>query len=542
MSKGNKTNNYLVQGSVLAIAGLITRLIGLFYRIPLTRIVGAEGMGYYNTAYEIYNLALLLSTYSIPVALSKLISASDSKKEYKNSNRIFRVAALISAGTGLLFSVLIFIFSNNLAEMVKWPSAAVPLRVLAPTILIFSLMGVIRGLFQGKKTMVVTAFSQVIEQIFNALGSIIAALLLVNAYKDTADAAAYGAAGGTAGTLIGAVFGLAFLFLVYFANKEYFRKKEKKDTSGNLESNGVIAKAVVMTMLPIILSQTIYQISGITDNIIFSNIMSGKGYDESSKAILWEAYSNKYKWLYNVPVAVSSAFGVSIVPMLSANFSEGNIDAIREKVASSIKLNMIIAIPSAVGLCFLARPILLLLFNNPEDTLSPRLMMLGGIAVVFFALSTFTNGVLQGINRMRTPVIHAAISLAVHIVLIYLLVEVFDLSVYGMVIGNVSYALLVCILNWNVISAALEYKQEIKTTFLIPLVSALIMGAAGLGIYKLIYLLVPSNTVAVIPALIIAVVLYFALMILFKGISKDEIIALPKGAAILRIAEKMKLI
>ncbi|MBQ3912326.1 MAG: polysaccharide biosynthesis protein [Lachnospiraceae bacterium] len=537
-----RKNDYLLQGGILAIAGLITRFIGLVYRIPLTRIVGTEGMAYYNTAYEIYNIALLVSTYSVPVAVSKLIADRDSRGQYLNSHRIFRVGMALSSGIGLSVSLLLFIFAKDLAYFMKWPSAAIPLRVLAPTIFVFSIMGIIRGLFQGKRTMVPTAFSQIIEQIFNAIFSIVAALLLIRAHKDSAEAAAYGAAGGTTGTLVGAVFGLIFLVFIYSINSEYFTRKCLKDHTGIRESDKDIAKMILLTMLPIILSQTIYQLSGILDNYMFSRILFGKGMEEAEKAILYEAYSNKYKWLYNLPVAIASAFGVSIVPTLSATYKSNDLDSVRTKVASSIKVNMIVAIPSAVGLTFLGGPILLLLFNRPDDLLSGKLMTLGGIAVVFFALSTLTNGILQGIDRLSLPVIHSAISLAVHIVLVIVLVGPLNFGAYGLVIGNVTYGLLVCILNWISIGDILEYRQEIRTTFLTPLAASLIMGLISFGIFKGLNLLTHSNNVSVIIAIIVAIPVYFAALLLLKGVSEEELKGFPKGALLVSAAKKMRLL
>ena len=537
-----KKNDYMLQGGILAIAGLITRFIGMIYRIPLTRIVGAEGMTYYNTAYEIYNMALLVSTYSIPVALSKLVSAKDAKGEYINSNRLFRVGMVISGGLGFVVSTLLYIFADELATFMQWSNAAIPLRVLAPTIFVFSIMGIIRGFFQGKKTMVPTAVSQIIEQIFNAIFSIVAAVLLIRANQDTALVAAYGAAGGTAGTLIGAVFGLIFLLIIYHINSEYFTRKCLKDHTGVIDSTPELARSIILTMLPIVLSQTIYQLSGIIDNYMFSEIMYSKGMQQAQKAVLYETYSNKYKWLYNLPVAIASAFGVSIVPTLSATFGSGDMAAVKNKIASSLKLNMVIAIPAAAGLSVLARPILVLLFNSTNDAISPKLMTLGGTAVIFFALSTFTNGVLQGIGRLKTPMIHSLIALIIHIPLVIVLVKYMNLSVYGMVIGNVTYGLTVCVLNWFSIADALDYQQEIKTTFLLPALSSVVMGAAALAVYKLLYLLTRSNTVAVIPAIVVAVLIYFVCLLKFKAVSLEELRGFPKGQTLVRIAQKLHLL
>ncbi|MCR5324745.1 MAG: polysaccharide biosynthesis protein [Lachnospiraceae bacterium] len=541
MKRKTKKNDFLMQGSVLAMAGLITRLIGMVYRVILTRIVGTEGMTYYNTAYEIYNLALLVSTYSIPVAISKIIADRDSKGQYVNSNRVFHVGLLVSSTIGFIASFILLVFAGPIASFMKWPSAAIPLRVLAPTIFVFSIMGIIRGLFQGKKTMVPTAFSQVIEQVFNAIASVLAAWLLIRAHKDSADVAAYGAAGGTTGTLVGAIFGLIFLIFVKRINNYYFDRKCLKDHTGIIESDSEITRTILLTMLPIILSQTVYQLSGILDNYIFSQMMFKKGMEESAKAVLYEAYSNKYKWLYNLPVAIASSFGVTIVPILSASFAKKDMKMVREKCHSAIKLNMVVAIPSAVGLGVLAKPIILMLFNKSADDLSPVLMQLGCIAVVFFALSTLTNGILQGVNLLRLPILHAGISLIIHIPLLILLLGPLNFGIYGMVIGNCTYGLLVCILNWNSMLTRLGYKQELKTSFLKPAEAAGGMGIVAWAVYKIIFMITKINLIATLFALVLAVLTYFALLILFKGVTEKEMLEFPMGARLVRLAKKMRL-
>lgn len=536
-----KKNDYLFQGGLLAAAGLVTRIIGMIYRIPLKNLIGSEAMGYYSAAYEIYNLALILSTYSVPVAVSKLVSARDAEHRYRSSARVFRASMAISGILGLIMALVVVAYSNELAGLIDNPAAAIPLRYLAPTIFVFAIMGVIRGFFQGQKTMVPTSISQIIEQIFNAVGSVAAAALFVNAFADTARVAQYGAAGGTTGTLIGAIFGLIFLILIFIYNRPYFKSKEKKDTSEYTEEYSDIARDLLLTMLPIILSQTVYHLSGIIDVKLFHHLMSARGMDEASRSIQFDAFSNEYKWLYNVPVAIASAFGVTIVPVLSSLTRSGDINAIREKIAGSVKVNMVIAIPAAVGLGVLGRPILQMLFRT-DVSLGGELLMLGSSAVVFFALSTLTNGILQGTNHLHRPVVHSAVSLAIHIGIDWLLVGYLGFGVYGLVIGNVTYGLLVSILNWVAIDDLFDYRQELKTTFLIPILSSVIMGATGYGIYRLLMLLLHSNMLSVIISLIWSVLIYFVLMIVFRGISRDELKGFPKGRYLVRFAEKLRIL
>lgn len=535
-----RKNQYLVQGSILAIASIITRIIGMLYKIPMTIMIGREGMAYYNTAYEIYSIVLILSSLSIPLALSKLISAREQNNEYRTSSRIFRLTMIFAGVTGGAASLIIWFGAGYFAELTGYPSAKYPLRVLAPTLFVVAVLGVLRGYFQGRRTMVPTAVSQIIEQIVNAVISILAAYLLMRVFQSDETQAARGAAGGTLGTLCGAVAGAFFLGFVFYLNKDYIKRKEAMDVNSKDESSFELLKAIVLTLFPIILSQTVYQISGILDIGIFGNFMESCGVEESQSAILQEAYTNKYRQLTNVPVAIASALSAAIVPALTASYQERNVLDIKRKIHSSIKMNMIIAIPAAVGMGVLGPQLIALLYKD-DTILSGNLLRIGSVAIIFFAYSTMTNGILQGIGKLRTPVIHAAVSLVIHIGLLYFMLYVLQLSVYAMVIGNVSFAFIVCILNWISIQSAVGYHQEIKTTFILPAVSAVIMGIVTAFSYKGVYYLSSSILVSTIAAMLIAVGSYFVLLFLLHTLTKEELLEYPMGARIYRLCKKLKL-
>lgn len=535
-----RKNQYLVQGSILAIASIITRIIGMLYKIPMTHMIGREGMAYYNTAYEIYSIVLILSSLSIPLALSKLISAREQNNEYRTSSRIFRLTMMFAGVTGGAASLIIWFGAGYFAELTGYPSAKYPLRVLAPTLFVVAVLGVLRGYFQGRRNMVPTAVSQIIEQIVNAVISILAAYLLMRVFQSDETQAARGAAGGTLGTLCGAVAGVFFLGFVFYLNKDYIKRKEAMDVNSKDESSFELLKAIVLTLFPIILSQTVYQISGILDIGIFGNFMESCGVEESQSAILQEAYTNKYRQLTNVPVAIASALSAAIVPALTASYQERNVLDIKRKIHSSIKMNMIIAIPAAVGMGVLGPQLIALLYKD-NTILSGNLLRIGSVAIIFFAYSTMTNGILQGIGKLRTPVIHAAVSLVIHIGLLYFMLYVLQLSVYAMVIGNVSFAFIVCILNWISIQSAVGYHQEIKTTFILPAVSAVIMGIVTAFSYKGVYYLSSSILVSTIVAMLIAVGSYFVLLFLLHTLTKEELLEYPMGARIYRLCKKLKL-
>ncbi len=537
----SKKSDFLVQGSILAIASIIVRLIGLLYRLPLTNIIGDEGMGYYSQAFSIYNIALILSSYSLPLAVSKLVATRLAKKEYRNSYRIFLCSLAFAVIVGTIMSLIVFFGADFLATVIfKTPGSAIPLKILAPTIFVFAVMGVLRGYFQGKRTMVPTSVSQVLEQIINAIVSIAAAYYFISQRSASEDMSAYGAAGGTLGTFVGASVALIFLAFIFALYKPIIDRQMKKDKNSIRESYPDLLKALGITIIPVILSQTVYQLSGFLDGVIFSNVLFGKGVEEGIRTTLWGIYSNKYSLLITVPVAVASSMAAATIPSIVATKTSSSNIELKEKVHQVIKFNMLIAIPAAVGLGVLASPVIRLLFSDASK-LPADLMRMGSIAVVFFALSTITNAILQGINNMRKPVIHSAISLGVHIVLLYVLLKFFNLGVYALVIGNVTFALLVCILNWVSVGKLLNYKQEVKKTFIIPTVCSLIMGAIAYMVYSLLNTKLPSS-VSTLFAVLIGVLVYGVLLLLFKDVTETELIEMPFGRTLARIAVKLHLL
>ncbi|MHB8128534.1 MAG: putative polysaccharide biosynthesis protein [Mobilitalea sp.] len=558
MAARSKGNHFLVQGSILAATSLLVRIIGLLYRIPMNNIIGDEGMGIYNNTFEIYNIALILSSYSLPLALSKLVAVRSSNKEYKNSYRIFKSAMVFAIVIGFIATLIIFFGADMFAYLFDSPNIALPLRILAPTIFVFAIMGVLRGFYQGKKTMIPTAVSQVLEQVINAAVSVSAAYFLMKNYSVSVNVASYGAAGGTLGTFTGACVGLIFLLFVFVLYKPLLNKQMRNDTSSNQESYRTVFKLLLITIAPIILSQTVYQISGFLDGVLFMQIMgtkeittfdmevleesfSGQIYTEAYRNTLMGLYGIKYRLLTNVPVAIATAIAASIVTTIATANVRGMYEAIRNKVHAAIKFNMIIAIPSAIGMGVLASPILQLLFHETNQ-LPANFLRLGCISIVFYALSTVSSAVLQGINRLRIPVINSAISLAIHIVLVIVLLTFTPLSTYALVIGNVTFALVVSILNWISIEKYLNYHQEIIKTFVIPFVSAGLMGVAAYFTHWGLELWTGSNVIATLLAILVAIIVYFAFLIFLKGVDEEELALIPKGAAIVRILKKLHLL
>lgn len=537
----SKRNSFLMQGSILAAASIIVRLIGLFYRVPMTNILGDEGIGNYSVAFEIYNIGLLLSSYSLPLALSKLVSAKIVKKEYKNAQKTFWAAMYLAVGVGLFMSLIIYFGADLIGTFMGYPRSSIALRVLAPTIFVFSITGVLRGYFQGRNTMIPTSISQIVEQIINAIVSIAAPWYLMHKLSSTKDKAAYAAAGGTFGTFMGVLTALIFLIFVYMAYRPRLRRQIRKDKSREQEDYGEIYGALIATIIPVVLSQTVYQISGLIDSALLGKLSEAQGLKNTEIDALWGIYSGKYRLLTNVPVAIASALGTSMVPSIMTSRVEGKRREVKYKVKTNIKFNMLIAIPAAVGMGVLASPILQLLLRDSRP-LTAQLLQIGSVAVIFFALSTITNAVLQGIDLMKLSVIHSAVSLVLHIILVYVLLKFFHMGVYGLVIGNVTFALVVCILNWRAVGKRLHYRQEVATTFLMPLLCSGIMGVAAYFIYKAIYALTSSNLFGVLITMVFAVMIYGVLLLVLRVVDREELKDMPMGMRLVRLADKFGLL
>lgn len=531
--------NFLLQGSILAAAGILVRLIGLLYKIPMTRILGDEGIGYYNTAYEIYNIGLILSSYSLPLAVSKLIAGKEQEGRREDARKVFHCGIFIGVVTGGLMSLFLIVCSDWIAaELFNSPGSALPLRVMAPTILVFAVMGVFRGFFQGRGNMIPTSVSQVAEQLVHAGVSIWASWDFMHRFAGAENPGSWGAAGGTLGTLAGALAAFAILILWMAAARGnpgglWCSEEGSGETSGYRE----IMKLLLLTFGPIILSQFVYQLSGSVDNAMFGLLMGNKGLNEAERLSLLGIYGGKYRLLTNVPVAIASSLGASMIPSIAASRVMKKNQEVKDKIYMTVKFNMLLAIPCAAGMFALASPVMRLVFGDGRK-LTAELLMLGSCAVVFFSLSTVTNAVLQGIDQMRKSVTHSAVSLAVHVVLVYVMLHKLNWGVYGLVIGNITFALAVCILNWIAIGRTLGYRQEVKTTFLLPLLSAGIMGAAARLVYQGIMWATGSNTVSLLAAAGLGAVFYGWLLTAVGAVNERELRSMPMGRLLLRFVRK----
>ena len=544
MSGKKRNDGFLIQASILAAAGILVRIIGMLYRSPMTMIIGDEGNGYYSTAYNIYVVVLLISSYSIPTAISKIVSSKLALKQYKNAHRTFLCALYYVIGIGGIASIFTFIFAPVLVA--DNSNAVFALRIFAPTIFFSGILGVLRGYFQAHHNMVPTSLSQIVEQIVNAVVSIAAAWFFTKPYRNPEKAELlpmYGAGGGAVGTGMGVCAGLLFLIFAYGLNRSFINRRVVADKDKNIEPYPVIFKSLLFMVTPVIFSTFIYNISTSLDMTIFYKIMSLKGMANKDASTFYGVFSGKYMVLINVPVAMASAVATAMIPNVSTSYTAGDMQKTNKKISEAIRFTMLIAIPAAIGMGVLARPIMQLLFPQPETIeLASCLLCTGCISVVFYSLSTVTNGVLQGVGRVHIPVKNALIALVIHAGVLISLLFATDWGVYALLAATILYSFLMCLLNGFSVKKYLKYRQDIKKTFVIPLLSALIMAVVTRLSYEGVHLLLKSNVIGIIISVMLAVLTYFIMLIKLKGVEEKEFNNFPKGTVLLSLARRLRLL
>ena len=535
--KSSSKTNFLAQGTILVIASFVAKAIGMIYRIPLTHILGDDGNGYYSTANEIYTIILMISSFSLPLAVSRLVAEREYAGEVKNSYKVLICSLRFAAVTGGILSILTFLLGGVITKYVMGVElASYALRVLAPAIFLFALTGVLRGFFQGHGTMVPTAVSQIIEQIINAIVSVAGAYVMLQyglklgeKKGDAELGTALAAAGGTFGTVASVGVALLFMIVIYLGYRNGFKRRMKKDKTRRRESDRAIYRAITYTILPIVLSTLVYNISTIIDQGVFNHILAGMGFTQKQYATVWGIYSGKFRVLMNVPLSIASCLAPSVVPALTEAMANNDLREAGLRTRDTIRYTMVFTIPCAVGMAALARPIMMMLYgNNDSLALAAGIMQSGALLTVLLALSTLTTGILQGLGEMQAPLVHAATAVAIHLGFLVLFVVKFKWNIYGVVYANIIFGLIICLLNARSIRKKLHYRQEIKKTFLVPVIAAGVMGIAAYLVHR-VFNLFAGNTISSILAVCVGAVVYGICLVKLGGILEREIRRLPKG-------------
>lgn len=537
---GKKSNNTLVKNaSFLMIAAMISKVIGLLYKSPLSSVVGNMGMGYISLAQNAYMILLMIASFSIPQAVSKLISERIALRDYRNAQKIFKGSMLYAVVVGGVVA-LICLFGAGVIIPSNQPDAVLALQILSPTIFLSGILGVYRGYFQAYRNMMPTSISQILEQIFNAAVSLLAAWFFIEHVSDGTKKgiAKWGAAGSTVGTSAGVVVALLFMLLVYGLNRSKIRRRVQGDVTHREESYREIFRLIILIVSPIVLSAFVYNINGYLNGVLFSEIMGKRGAGSENISILYAEYATYFMSIINIPLTLSSAAPTSMIPEVSALYATGDIAETRRRVDQTVRLSMFISVPCAVGLATLAHPIVALLFGGTNGV-AGNLLMLGSFTILLNGMSNISNGVLQGIGKPKIPMITATIALVADVIVVAALLFLTDLGIYALLIAMIVYAVVVCVLNDLAMKKYLRYKNPWKAAYLPPLLASVPMCAVAGGVYYGLYALIHSNFICLVLAVALGGIAFFLAYLMLTRPTEAELSRLPGGAYLRRIAAKL---
>lgn len=526
------------QGVVLAAVSIIVRLIGMMYRIPLISIIGYEGNGYYTSAFSVYTLLLLFSSYSMPIALSKIVSEDLTAHRYRNISRVMKAALLYATVMGATFFLILWFGAEPMAMLLRKPFSKFVLRALAPSLWLMAYLSVMRGYFQGSGDMIPTAVSQILEQIVNAIVSLLVAKLfyhkgmIANRLYETTD---YGFAFGAKGAAVGTGAGIlvAFLFFVMLYRMGAWRRNRqlRRDETEPDDYRSIFAR-LLKTLLPFLFTVVIYNSASVIDDFLYGNVMNVLGTAEKLVAE-WGVYG-EYHMLFNIPVAMASAMSLAVVPGLTRAVNRYDRQEMENGIHYALRATMLVAIPAGVGLLALARPIVMLLFPGEQMELLIRLIRIGSAATICYSFAVVTTGILLGLGFLVKPLVHSVIALLFHTIVLTALLFTGS-GIYGVVLANILFAVLMSVMNMFSIHKHTQFRQDIARTYVVPAVAAGVMGivvfALSEGMQRCLPTAVtkiwPAEAICTIPMIFFGAWIYVVFLNLLKDFTAEDAEQLP---------------
>lgn len=541
MSKKENNNTLVKNATFLMVAALISKIIGMLYKSPLTTLIGRESFACFQFAQNAYFILLMIASFSIPQAVSKIMSERIAFKRYRDAQRVFKGALLYAVIAGGI-AALVCIFGASILVPDNMANARLALQMLAPTIFVSGILGVFRGYFQAYRNMLPTSISQILEQIAVATVALLASGFMVhhfaNAGEDTLQR--WSAAGATMGTGAGVCTAFLFMLFVYRVNHKTIAKKIKNDRVSVNESYRSIMKIILLIAAPIILSAFIYNVNGYINGVMYTSILGWKGVSNSLVKQNYAEYGF-FMTLINIPLTLASTAPTSMMPEVSAQYAIGDLEETKRKIDQATWIAMLISIPASVGLAVLAQPVTRLIFPSTEGV-AGQLMVIGVITVILNSTSNISNGVLQAIGKANIPMINAAISLGVDIVFLALVLVFTNMGIYAIVLAMVVYALVMCVLNDRALKKYLGYKNPWRSAYFVPILASIPMGIVAVAVYKLVYAVIGSNFISLIPSIVLAIVVYFVGYLVVAKPKKEDLAALPGGTRLAQVAQKLKIL
>lgn len=485
--------------------------------------------------YQIYSLLLLLSTVGIPSAISKLVSEKLAKKDYFEAHRIFKVSFLLVSGIGLVGSIVLFALADYISNnLLLIPESALTIKCLAPSIFFVSMSATIRGYFLGMQISKPTASSQTLEQILKTTFTIL--FVEVIAYI-TCTSTELMAAGANLATTASVILSFVYIFRFYMLRrKEIWTNINSQEKKNDLETRKSIIKKVLLVAIPISLTSIIVSINKSIDTVTIMKGLTNFLTQEQAK-IQYGILTGKVDTLIGLPLAFNVAFSIALIPTLSSAKVKKDNKEINQKIAISILISILIALPASVGMCVFAEPILKLVFPNQSQ--GANILSAISFMVLFTTVGQTLNGALQGLGRLKIPVIALAIGIVVKTILNIVLIPIEAIGIYGATFSSILCYFITFVIEMIALIRITKIKFNIFKFAIKPAIASLGMIAISMLCFKL---MLPSlgNDISIIIAIAIAVIIYGVLVIGLKVLDKEEWKLIPKGEKIYNMLGKIK--
>ena len=518
-----------VQGAaILGIAGLIVKVIGAAFRIPLANTIGLIGTSYYDTAYPYYSWLLVISSSGLPTAISKMVSERVTLGDYRGAHRVFTTAMQILCCIGLLTSILMFFGSDYIARLHMLPEAAYCFKALAPALFFVALMCAYRGYMQGMQQMVPTAISQVVEQVGKLAVGLTLAFMLLDAGPE------YAAMGALIGVTVSELLALIYVMLSY--RRRWPKIRARLERSVRREAEPVAARLIAIA-LPITIGASISPLASVVDSALIIRILLKLGYAKETAQTAFSLMRTNVATLTNMPGVLTMALAMSLVPAISAFSAKRDHAGIQDTARLGLKLALIIGLPCAVGLFVLASPILAMLYPNlteGELTLAVDLMHTSSIGVIFLSLVQSMTGVIQGMGKPNVPVFNLFIGFVLKVASLLALMNIPQINIQGAAVSTVVCYAFAGIADTIYVIRRAKLRLGLVDVLLKPVLSSGVMGFVVFMIYSFMQDL-EHQALSTLAAVAVGVFAYGVMAIYFRFFSREELAYIPGGQRIRKL-------
>ncbi len=524
-----KTTSFISGAAILMAANLLVKVIGLAFKVPLTYLIGEDGMGHFSDAYTMYTWMFVLATAGLPVAISKMVSESSALGNTTELRRIFRVSVLTLSLLGIIGTAVLYWGADSFASLIGNPKAAAGIRAIAPAMFFVAIMSAFRGFFQGRQNMTPTAVSEVSE----ALGKLVIGYLL--AYLLLPRGLEIAAAGAVAGVTGGAFLGAVVLFLLFSIKRRSFFPKTT--SAADARTSGALFRRLIGIAVPITIGASVFSLTTVIDMAMIKRSLLSAGFSPEAAVRLWGSYSGYAVPIFNMPPTLLTAISISLVPAVASSYISGRKEHAKESVKSAIRITTLFALPCSAGVALLAEPILYGIYDNINA--APMLSILGW-AIVFVSLVQVTNAILQAVGKVYLPVLHMVLGGIVKIIINHALVSSPAINICGAPIGTIVCYALILILNLFAIRRAVGVRYNLSDMLLKPLFATLIMGGVTLLVYR--FCIPLGRVINLVPPILAAIFTYFILLFSLRAVKEADIRLLPKGDTLVRLLKRSKLL